>query len=58
EDDYILPDMSKELYERKKGPKQLYLAKNGAHARSYLENPEEYENVVRKFLRESVGLPL
>ncbi|EHL73811.1 alpha/beta hydrolase [Bacillus smithii] len=58
EDDYILPDMSKELYERKKGPKKLYLAKKGAHARSYLENPEEYENVVREFLHDTVGLPL
>jgi alpha-beta hydrolase superfamily lysophospholipase len=58
EDDFILPDMSKELFERKKGPKQLYLAKKGAHARSYLENPAEYENAVRKFLRELVGLPL
>ncbi|MBM7648061.1 fermentation-respiration switch protein FrsA (DUF1100 family) [Bacillus ectoiniformans] len=51
QDDFILPDMTQELYERKQGPKQLYLAKNGVHAQSYNENPEEYERTIEQFLR-------
>jgi alpha-beta hydrolase superfamily lysophospholipase len=49
-DDYILPSMSKDLYERKKGAKMLFIAKNGAHAESLNENPEEYEHIIDQFL--------
>ncbi|MET0787583.1 MAG: alpha/beta fold hydrolase, partial [Paenisporosarcina sp.] len=37
-DDFILPDMTKELYELKNGPKQLKLFENGAHAQSFNQN--------------------
>ncbi|MBM4762197.1 alpha/beta hydrolase [Bacillus sp. B15-48] len=49
-DDYILPNMTQELYHRKRGPKQLFLAKNGLHARSLSENREEYERALDDFL--------
>lgn len=49
-DDFILPTMTKELYEQKQGPKMLYLATKGRHAQSYNENPEEYERMIDKFL--------
>jgi uncharacterized protein len=49
-DDFILPSMTKELYEQKQGPKMLYLAANGRHAQSFNENPEDYERVIDEFL--------
>jgi uncharacterized protein len=49
-DDFILPSMTEELYQRKKGPKQLYLAENGLHACSYNENKDSYEASVNTFL--------
>jgi uncharacterized protein len=53
-DDYILPDMTEQLYKRKQGPKQLFLAENGVHARSLIENREEYEQAIDRFLNEYV----
>jgi uncharacterized protein len=53
-DDFILPAMTKELYEKKQGPKMLYLAANGRHAQSFNENPEEYRTVIDKFLQKYV----
>lgn len=53
-DDYILPKMTKALYERKKGPKKLFLAPNGVHAQSFNENQEGYEKAVDEFLDELV----
>lgn len=53
-DDYILPSMTEALYERKKGPKKLFLAVNGGHAQSFNENREEYEKTVDEFLAEFV----
>lgn len=50
-DDYILPDMTEKLFTRKKGPKQLYLAENGVHARSLMENREEYAKVLDEFFQ-------
>ncbi|MBO9128350.1 alpha/beta hydrolase [Bacillus sp. 165] len=50
-DDYITYKMTEQLYEEKKGPKQLYLAERGLHALSYVENQEEYENAIDKFLK-------
>lgn len=51
-DDYILPSMTKELYERKQGPKQLYLAENGMHARSLMENRKKYAEAIDQFFNE------
>lgn len=52
EDDFILPDMTKELYELKNGPKQLKLFDKGPHAQSFNQNAKEYEKVVTDFLKE------
>lgn len=49
-DDYILPYMTKDLFEQKKGAKMLLLAKNGGHAQSLNENRREYEEAIDSFL--------
>ncbi|MFX3660563.1 MAG: alpha/beta hydrolase [Ectobacillus sp.] len=54
EDDYILSKMTEELYEQKSGPKQLFIAEKGAHALSYTENREEYEQMIDAFLNTHV----
>lgn len=53
-DDYILPYMTKDLYKQKKGPKMLFMAKNGAHAQSLNENRKEYEEAIDIFLKKYV----
>ncbi|MCQ6273798.1 alpha/beta hydrolase [Bacillus sp. V3B] len=53
-DIYILPSMTEALYKRKRGPKKLFLAENGAHAQSLNENKESYEAAVDEFLWEFV----
>jgi len=53
-DDYILPDMTEKLYAHKSGPKQLFLAENGVHARSLTENRQEYQQVLDDFLTKYV----
>ncbi|MED3880529.1 alpha/beta hydrolase [Priestia megaterium] len=50
EDDYILPKMTEQLHAKKRGAKRMYLAPVGTHARSYADNPEEYEQVIESFL--------
>jgi hypothetical protein len=54
-DDFILPTMSKELYEHTTGPKMLYLAANGRHAESFNENRADYERVIDEFLQKYLG---
>jgi len=58
QDDFILPTMSKELYEQKKGPKMLFLAANGRHGQSINENPSDYERVIDEFLDKYVGIKM
>lgn len=53
-DDFILSTMSEALFEKKKGPKKLYLAASGLHAQSFNENREDYEKVIDEFLKEYV----
>lgn len=50
-DRFIPASMTQALYEQKRGSKQLYLAKKGAHAQSYNENPEEYKAQIKLFLQ-------
>ncbi|MDM5156297.1 alpha/beta hydrolase [Bacillus sp. DX1.1] len=50
EDDYILCDMTRALYEAKENNKELFIAEHGAHACSYNENKQEYEAAVDQFL--------
>lgn len=50
EDDFILPYMTEELYEKKIGPKMLKLFEKGAHAKSFNKNPEVYEQTVKDFI--------
>jgi fermentation-respiration switch protein FrsA (DUF1100 family) len=57
-DDFILPTMSKDLFEQKKGPKMLFLAANGRHAQSFNENRADYERVIDEFLQKYVDHPL
>ncbi|WP_077213881.1 alpha/beta hydrolase [Bacillus dakarensis] len=53
-DDFILPSMTEALYDKKKGPKKLYMAENGVHAQSLNENKEDYEKVIDEFLESYV----
>lgn len=53
-DDFILPSMSRDLFEHKKGPKMLYIAENGRHAQSFNENRADYERVIDEFLQKYV----
>lgn len=55
-DDFIPCEMTEEMYERKQGPKAIKLFDIGAHAKSFNENPQEYEEVVRKFIDEFVDI--
>ncbi len=54
-DDYILPSMTEALYQKKKGSKKLFLAENGSHAQSLIENKEMYEAAIDAFLQEFVS---
>lgn len=56
-DDFILPEMTKELYELKIGPKQMKLFESGSHAQSFNQNPVEYEKTVADFLHTYDLLP-
>ncbi|MGM0751349.1 MAG: alpha/beta hydrolase [Bacillota bacterium] len=53
-DDFILPQMTKELFEKKQGPKELFLDFHGTHAQSYNDNPEQYEELIQRFLKQFV----
>ncbi|OIK03631.1 hypothetical protein BIV60_28000 [Bacillus sp. MUM 116] len=54
-DDYILPSMTEDLFEHKKGPKMLYMAEKGRHAQSFNENRADYERVIDEFLQKYVN---
>lgn len=56
-DDFILPAMTEALYERKNGPKKLFIAANGYHAQSLNENQEDYENAIDEFFHEFFAFP-
>ncbi|QEN05361.1 alpha/beta hydrolase [Thiospirochaeta perfilievii] len=49
-DTYIKYNMCEELYHKKKGVKDLYIAEYGDHAESYTQNRDEYIKVVTSFL--------
>lgn len=57
-DDFILPTMTEALFEKKQGPKKLFLAEKGVHAQSLNENKEDYEQVIDQFLHDFVFSPL
>ncbi|MEK5071037.1 alpha/beta hydrolase [Sporosarcina sp. FSL K6-1508] len=50
EDDFILPYMTEELYAAKQGDKMLKLFQKGTHAKSFNDNPMQYEKTVQEFL--------
>ncbi len=53
-DDFILPQMTRDLFQKKQGPKEIFLDFSGSHAQSYNNNPEEYEQMIEQFLFEFV----
>lgn len=55
-DDFILPQMTQKLFDKKNGPKKLFYATEGFHAQSYNENKEIYEQVIDDFLKEFVQI--
>ncbi|WP_316569716.1 alpha/beta hydrolase [Neobacillus sp. YIM B06451] len=56
-DDFILPSMTEALYDKKNGPKMLFMAESGLHAQSFNENREQYEKAIDEFLETFVRLP-
>ncbi|WP_121642836.1 alpha/beta hydrolase [Bacillus vallismortis] len=50
DDDYIPVSSTERLYEKKPGPKALYIADNGEHAMSYTKNRDAYRKAVQEFL--------
>ena len=52
EDRFVTPRNARELYERTKGKKELYLIPGAEHAVSVFAAPEEYKEHVTTFLRE------
>ena len=53
DDGFIPSHMTENLYERKKGPKKLFIAELGEHAQSYTANEKEYSQCVDEFLEEN-----
>ncbi|MEC1262769.1 alpha/beta hydrolase [Bacillus swezeyi] len=50
-DDQLVPSqMAKNLYERKKGIKRLYLIEGAGHVGGFRQNPEEYFKKIKDFL--------
>lgn len=55
DDRFIPPEHSRLLFEACHGPKEIWIAPNGArHAESFRKNPEEYSRVLDRFLQEKV----
>ncbi len=54
QDAFIPSSMTEELYEKKTGPKMLWLFEEGAHAQGFNENPDLYEKKVFEFLQHHV----
>ena len=50
EDDFILPENSKRMFERTKGVKELHIIHGAVHAGSVLKEPALYEEYVKGFL--------
>ncbi len=57
DDTFILPHMTKALFDKKQGPKEIFIDFKGKHAQSYNDNPEQYENVIQQFLTDFVEKP-
>lgn len=53
EDKYVLPKSSVDMFEIKKGYKQLYIADNAKHAESIWVDPDKYNNQVNMLLDEA-----
>lgn len=49
-DEFVPTYMSVQMYEAKKGLKDIYIAKDAKHAQSYSINPKKYEEVVFGFI--------
>lgn len=56
-DDYVPTYMVKELYEAKRGPKELWIVPGAGHALSYKLHPEEYTERVRRFVGKYNRMP-
>lgn len=51
DDDFIVPDNSRDMSARTKGMTEVHIIKNAGHAESVLVAPEEYAGIVADFLK-------
>ncbi|QUI23884.1 alpha/beta hydrolase [Vallitalea pronyensis] len=54
EDMYIPPEMSQELYDKKRDSKHMYWVEKGGHAMAYTEDPEMYQQEIERFITKYV----
>ncbi|WP_088041703.1 alpha/beta hydrolase [Bacillus sp. EAC] len=52
-DDYIPPQMTQDLYDKKKGPKSIYWTNSGKHGAAFDEDSSSYKEQVIKFLEQN-----
>lgn len=57
EDKFVPTKDIYQVYKATKGPKQRYIVKGAAHARSYETNPKKYQQVVKNFLDKYMPVP-
>lgn len=57
-DTFVPCRMCHELYENCASPKEIMIVEGAGHAECYYKNPERYEGMVKKFLKEKGGIEL
>ncbi|MGI6357154.1 MAG: alpha/beta hydrolase [Bacillota bacterium] len=56
-DDFVPTEMSIEMYEQKRGKKQLLIVPEAGHVQSYMVDPITYERQLFAFIAEAIGEP-
>ncbi|MNI33290.1 2-succinyl-6-hydroxy-2,4-cyclohexadiene-1-carboxylate synthase [compost metagenome] len=55
EDNFVPTQMSKSLYEHKRGPKRLLLIEGAVHGNAYAVDPQSYTKEVHALIQETLG---
>ena len=54
-DNFVMPEMAKEMFENKNGVKEIYFAPGAVHAKSINTDVNRYEAVIADFYGEAIG---